>query len=110
MRIQRIELCDGRCDRPSGLATASRPVPGEIDAVEKVLLSRLAVDYRKHLPRRSTAFRRAHPLAAMHAAADAGDLRVRLSQHGIVIAHIHFDAVFHTLRFLLLLLRETDNV
>src|SRR5579863_86629 len=46
----------------------------------------------------------------MHAARHAGDLRVGVAQHGIVVARIDADAVRHLLYFFALLLREGPRI
>src|SRR5579863_2667280 len=58
-------------------------VPGKVDAVENVFRRhRAGLRYQKILGR-SSAFRRAHALAAMHAAGHAGDLSIGVAQHWI---------------------------
>ena len=52
----------------------------------------------------------AHSLAAMHAAAHARNLAVRMSQLRIELARIHGDAMRHALRFFLLFPAEAEYI
>ena len=105
-----IEGAAGLGQQPADFRRARHAVPRGVDAVEKVLGGWLSRHRNQEILLRAFPFRRAHPLAAMLAAAHPGDLAVGMAQHRIVLARIHFNAGLHLLGFLLLIAIEAEHV
>ncbi len=108
--VIRIEDFDGFGEGVADGRSTGDAIPGEIDAVEEIFRGRVAGDEGEKFLGSAGAFGCAHALAAMHGAAHAGDLAVRIAEERIVDAGIDFDAAGKFFGFLLLFGGEGEGV
>src|SRR6185369_4484194 len=89
-----FERTEGSCDHGRDAIAAGDAAPRDVDALEKVGGCFVAGERDQSITLRSRTFRRAHALAAMLAAAHAGDLAVGVAEFGGICTEVDVDAFF----------------